>query len=132
MSESERRHVAEVMRRIGRNLRWAREIVEPNRSQFARRIGVDVSTLRNVENGSRGASVPLIRLITHTLKLPWAYVMDSNINPEPFDVELLGQIVTAHPELRQPENPDNPGNHRRRKRSSPAGIARTEAQRPRR
>ena len=54
-------------------IHWAREMIELNRLDFARKLGVDVSTIRNIETGkanpwhstgARGYSTPYASLWT--------------------------------------------------------------------
>lgn len=82
---------------IGKRVQWAREQVEPNRSEFARAIGVDVSTIRNIENGTRGASVALLQSICHSLRISFEYVLTGSLNG--VDPVLARLLVAFHPEL---------------------------------
>jgi len=85
------------MRAWGERVKWARELVEPNRSAFARRMEIDVSTIRKFEEGQRGMSVTLLDRIIHSLRLTYDYVRNGNLNG--IDLELAVRLVARHPEL---------------------------------
>lgn len=95
----------------GRRIRWAREIVEPNRLDFARKLGVDVSTIRNIENGKANPGLQLAHRIFHSLRISLSYVVDGRLNG--VDPELATMLVADHPELAPPRptspRPSNPG-----------------------
>jgi len=95
----------------GRRILWAREIVEPNRMDFARKLGVDVTTIRNIETGKTNPGLQLAQRMFHALRISLTYVVDgqlTGVNPE-----LAALLVADHPELapaRQSlQRSDNPG-----------------------
>ena len=81
----------------GERVKWARELVEPNRSAFARKMEIDVSTIRKFEDGQRGMSVALLDRVIHSLRLTWDYVRTGNLNG--IDGELAVRLATHHREL---------------------------------
>lgn len=82
---------------LGKRLKWARELVEPNRSKFAQSLGVDVSTIRNIENGSRSPSVALLLYLCHTLRISIEYLLNGELRG--VDGELAALLSVRHPEL---------------------------------
>ena len=87
----------------GLRLAWARQLVEPNRSEFARKMGVDVSTIRKIEEGSRQPSAGLLHRICHFLRITEAYYYDGNLSG--CDPQLVAMLVVQHHELRPRDNP---------------------------
>lgn len=87
----------------GLRVRWARELVEPNRAQFARKLQVDTSTIRNIENGSRNPSLELLERICHALRISPDYVVKGRFTG--VDPEMAALLAAAHPELIQKSNP---------------------------
>jgi transcriptional regulator with XRE-family HTH domain len=81
----------------GQRIRWAREIVEPNRLVFARKLGVDVSTIRNIEKGKTNPGVQLIHRICHSIRISLDYVVDGRLIG--VDPELAQCLIADHPEL---------------------------------
>lgn len=55
-----------IRARIGANVRRARERIEPNRSEFARRMGVDRTTIQKIEDGER---MPSLRNLFEIVRL---------------------------------------------------------------
>ena len=90
-------------RMLGIRLKWARVLVEPNRSDFAKSLGVDVSTIRNIENGTRGPSVQLLMAICHSLRISFEYLLQGDLRG--VDGELAALLAEQHPELRPPTDP---------------------------
>jgi DNA-binding XRE family transcriptional regulator len=84
----------------GARILWAREIVEPNRTDFARKLGVDVTTIRNIEDGKTNPGLQLAHKIFHTLRISLIYVVEGK--PEGVDPELAAILVADHPELAPP------------------------------
>ena len=88
----------ETQRKLrGERIRWARKLVEPNRREFARKLGADPSTIRNIENGSRNASVELLERICHSLRISLDYVSKGRLTG--VDPELAALLARDHPEL---------------------------------
>ena len=98
----------------GQRIRWAREILEPNRLDFARKLGVDVTTIRNIETGKTNPGLQLAQRIFHVLRISLAYVVDGELNG--VDLEMATALVARHPELTPPpptaRPPGNPGTGR--------------------
>jgi len=82
---------------IGQRIRWARELVEPNRAEFARAMGVDRSTIRDIESGRRTPSIFNIIEISHRLRVSEAYILYGSLRD--VDGELAGKLALRHPEL---------------------------------
>lgn len=89
--------VTEIQRQVGNRIRWARELVEPNRAEFARLMGVDRSTLAKIEDGSRPPSVFNVLDISHRLRVSADYILRGSLVG--VDPELAARLVRQHPEL---------------------------------
>ena len=81
----------------GTRIRWAREIVEPSRNQFGRKLGVDQTTLRDIENGSASPGIELAHRLCHSLRISLDYIVDGTFFG--VDRELAMRLVERHPEL---------------------------------
>lgn len=88
---------SEIQTDIGQRIKWARELVEPNRAEFARSLGVDRSTLQKIEDGSRAPSIFNILDICHILKVSPDYVLVGNLRG--VDGEIAARLAVSHPEL---------------------------------
>lgn len=86
-----------VQAKIGERIKWARELVEPNRAAFARAMGVDRSTLQKIEDGDRPPSVFNVIDIAHKLRVTPDYILKGTLKG--VDGELAGYLVALHPEL---------------------------------
>jgi transcriptional regulator with XRE-family HTH domain len=64
----------------GMRIKWAREIVQPNRYEFARTLGIDPSTIRNIENGKANPGPQLLHWICHSLRISLDYIVDGTLN----------------------------------------------------
>jgi transcriptional regulator with XRE-family HTH domain len=95
--------MAAKARLMGERILQAREIVEPNRSTFARAIGVDVATIRKIEDGTRVPSLFMLEHICHSLRISFDYVMDGSLNG--VDPELAVLLIERYPQLRQRPEP---------------------------
>jgi len=84
----------------GARIRWAREILEPNRLEFARKLGVDVTTIRNIETGKTNPGLQLAQRICHSLRISLAYVVDGQLSG--VDPEMAALLAADHPELAPP------------------------------
>jgi transcriptional regulator with XRE-family HTH domain len=82
---------------IGARIKWARELVEPNRAEFARLMRVDRTTLQKIEDGDRAPSIFNILEIAHRLRVPTDYLLRGTLTG--VDGELAALLVTEHPEL---------------------------------
>lgn len=65
---------------LGARLRCVREHLEPNRSEFARKVDVDVSTIRKIEDGIRGASRELLEHLAHCMGVSLDYLEWGSLN----------------------------------------------------
>jgi len=104
---------------IGMRIRWAREIMDPNRTGFARAFGFDRTALRDVESGRRPLSIFLLIELIHALKISPNYVFWGDLAG--VDGRMAARLVQAHPELA----PDGDGDDRHGTAAlAPAGKAR--------
>lgn len=107
---------------IGSRILWARELVEPNRAQFARDLGLDRSTVQKIEDGDRPPSVFNVIDFAHHLHVTTDYILIGSMRG--VDGELAAALAAAHPELGQdptfsPNTSDTataPGKHRKPKK----------------
>lgn len=81
----------------GERILWARKIVEPNRLEFSRKLGIDATTARDIETGRRNPGVELLYAICHSLRISLDYIVKGSLKG--VDPELALQLVTDHPEL---------------------------------
>jgi len=93
----------EIQAEIGERLRWAREIIEPNRAAFAREIGVDRTTVQKIEDGDRPPSVFNILSFCHALHVSPNYLLLGSM--QGMDGELAAALGARHPELGRPPHP---------------------------
>lgn len=89
--------VSDIQKAVGARIRWARELVEPNRAEFARLMRVDRSTLAKIEDGSRPPSVFNVMDISHRLRVSADYILHGSLVG--VDAELAAELVRRHPEL---------------------------------
>jgi DNA-binding XRE family transcriptional regulator len=82
---------------IGQRIRWARELIEPNRAAFSRLLDADRTTLQKIEDGERAPSVFLVIEIAHRLRVSTDYILLGSLRG--VDGELAARLVMAHPEL---------------------------------
>lgn len=87
----------EVQADVGKRIKWARELVQPNRAAFARDMGVDRSTLAKIEDGERAPSIFNVLDIAHRLRVTADYILKGTLKG--VDGELAGRLVALHPEL---------------------------------
>jgi transcriptional regulator with XRE-family HTH domain len=88
---------SDIQADIGRRIKWARELVEPNRAEFARTLGVDRSTLQKIEDGSRAPSIFNVIELSHQLRVSPDYILTGDLRG--VDGEVAGHLVRHHPEL---------------------------------
>lgn len=87
----------EVQAAIGMRIKWARELVEPNRAEFARVLGVDRTTVQKIEDGQRPPSIFNVLDFAHRLRVSPDYILTGSLRG--VDGELAGLLVSRHPEL---------------------------------
>ena len=86
-----------VQAQIGARIKWARELVEPNRAALAREMGLDKSTLAKIEDGERAPSVFNVLDLAHRLRVTPGYILTGTLTG--VDGELAALLATRHPEL---------------------------------
>jgi len=91
---------------MGDRIRWARQLVEPNRAAFARGLDVDRTTLHKIEDGERAPSVFLVAQLSHKLRVSTDYIILGTLRG--VDGELAARLLEAHPELRDHMRTDGP------------------------
>lgn len=89
--------IATIQKDIGRRIKWARQLVEPNRAAFARLMGVDRTTLQKIEDGDRAPSIFNVMEIAHRLRVTPDYILLGSLKG--VDGELAARLVALHPEL---------------------------------
>lgn len=115
-----------VAKEVGQRIRWARELVEPNRAAFARGLGVDRSTIRDIESGRRPPSIFAVLAISHSLRVTPDYCLIGRMRD--VDGELATALGKRHPELQEgalsfgiqrmePEESSDPAPKKRRARA---------------
>ena len=87
-----------VQAAIGARVQWARELVEPNRSEYARAIGVDPSTLKKIETGERAPSVFNILELSNRLRVSTDFLLKGLLTART-DEEMGLRLAALHPEL---------------------------------
>jgi transcriptional regulator with XRE-family HTH domain len=98
---------------IGARIQWVRELIEPNRSAFARTMGIDRAILRDMESGRRPPSIYAVVILSHQLKVSTDYILKGSLLG--VDGALAAKLIALHPELLSSSNPefgrssDNPG-----------------------
>jgi transcriptional regulator with XRE-family HTH domain len=88
---------SDIQADIGMRIKWARELVEPNRAKFARTLGVDRSTIQKIEEGKRAPSIFNVIEFSHQLRVTPDYILTGDLKG--VDGEVAGHLVRQHPEL---------------------------------
>lgn len=88
---------SEVQRQIGERIRRARMFVMPNRSEFARILGVDTSTLAKIESGDRPPSVFNVIDIARRLRVSTDYILLGSMRG--VDGELAALLAAEYPDM---------------------------------
>lgn len=91
------RSYTDVQREIGDRIRWARELVIPNRAEFARLEGIDPSTIAKIEDGTRPPSVFNVIGFARRLRVSADYILFGSM--QGVDSELAALLAHHHPEL---------------------------------
>lgn len=91
------RSYTDVQREIGRRITWARELVEPNRTEFARLEGIDPSTVTKIESGERPPSVFNVIGFARRLRVTADYILLGSMRG--MDGEMAALLAAHHPEL---------------------------------
>jgi transcriptional regulator with XRE-family HTH domain len=87
-----------IQKEIGNRILWARELVFPNRSEFARLLEIDGSTLAKIETGDRPPSIFNVIAIAHRLRVSTEYILRGSLLG--VDSELASLLLAHHQELR--------------------------------
>lgn len=88
---------SEIQKMIGQRIKWARELVEPNRAEFARAMGVDRTTLQKIEDGDRPPSVFNVMDLAARLRVTPNYILGGSMRG--VDGEMAALLAVEHPEL---------------------------------
>lgn len=78
-------------------MRWARELVEPNRAAFARDCGVHPTTLVKMEDGDRAPTIFVLRDYCFRLRISADFLLFGKLGQG--DRELEALLIAHHPEL---------------------------------
>lgn len=89
---------SEIQEAVGRRMAWVRELVEPNRSEAARMIGVDSSTLFKIESGDRAPSIFNVIEFANRFRVSPDFLLRGNLISET-NQELALLLAARHPEL---------------------------------
>ena len=100
---------SQMQKDMGSRIRWARQLVEPNRAAFARKLQVDRTTLHKIEDGERAPSVFLVAELSHKLRVSTDYIILGTMRG--VDGELAAQLLQAHPELHDHTRTDGPASN---------------------
>jgi transcriptional regulator with XRE-family HTH domain len=85
---------------IGMRMLWVRELVIPNRSEAAKVMGVDPSTLAKVEAGQRAPSVFLVLEYANRFRVTTDFLLRGVLRSR-MDEEMGLRLVARHRELAQ-------------------------------
>lgn len=86
-----------IQAEIGQRMRWARELVEPNRAAFARDCGVHPTTLVKMEDGDRAPTIFVLRDYCFRLRVSADFLLFGKLGQG--DRELEALLIAHHPEL---------------------------------
>ncbi len=86
-----------IQQKVGERIRWARELVVPNRAELARMMGVDRTTLQKIEDGDRPPSIFNVLDLAHRLRVTPDYILTGSMRG--VDGEIAALLVSQHPEL---------------------------------
>lgn len=88
---------SDIQREVGARILWARELVEPNRAEFARTLGLDRTTVQKIEDGDRPPSIFNVLAFAHALRVTPSYILIGSM--QGVDGELAAALAAAHPQL---------------------------------
>ena len=91
-----------IQKDIGERIGWVRELIEPNRYEAARTLGLDPSTLAKIESGDRAASIFNIISIANRYRVTADFLLRGVMSAR-MDEELALKLAALHPELVLPE-----------------------------
>ena len=91
-----------IQKKIGERIGWVRELVQPNRYEAARTLGLDPSTLAKIEAGSRAASIFNVISIANRYRCTTDFILRGVMSAR-MDDELALKLAALHPELVLPQ-----------------------------
>lgn len=89
---------SEIQAGVGERIRWVREKLIPNRSEAARVMGIDPSTLTKIEDGSRAPSIFNVIEIANRFRVSTDFLLRGLLVAKT-DYELALVLAAEHPEL---------------------------------
>ena len=101
---------------MGQRIRYVREALQLTTTEFASRLNVEETTIRYIEKGRRGPSVPLIATLCHALRITPQYLFYGDVKG--ITPSLRAALVEAHPELQWPSLPRAAGKWNRARKTS--------------
>lgn len=87
-----------VQKGVGTRIGWVREILMPNRSELARLMGIDASTLAKIEDGTRAPSIFNVIEIANRLRVSTDFLLRGLLTART-DEELALELAARHPDL---------------------------------
>jgi transcriptional regulator with XRE-family HTH domain len=87
-----------VQQGVGARIRWVRELAIPNRSEAARLLGVDPSTLAKIEDGTRAPSIFNVIEIANRFRVSTDFLLRGLLVART-DEQLALHLAAQHPEL---------------------------------
>lgn len=93
---------SKLQAQIGERMKWARELVEPNRTEVARIMGVDPSTLAKNEDGERAPSIYTVIQYANRFRVSTDYLLRGQLIGR-IDEEMRLKLAALHPELVLPQ-----------------------------
>ena len=88
---------------VGQRIRWVRELLIPNRSEAARLLGIDPSTLAKIESGDRAPSIFNVIEIANRFRVSTDFLLRGLLIAQT-DHELALTLAARHPELVLPRD----------------------------
>ena len=87
-----------VQKGVGQRIAWVREILMPNRSELARLMGIDPSTLAKIEDGDRAPSIFNVIDIANRFRVSTDFLLRGLLVAQ-MDHQLALELAARHPEL---------------------------------
>lgn len=114
-----------VQKGVGARIAWVREILMPNRSELARLMGVDPSTLAKIEDGERAPSIFNVIEIANRFRVSTDFLLRGLLTAQT-DHELALELAARHPELvlQHPRTGESTGRDQASDRSHPPMMGR--------
>lgn len=89
---------SDIQASVGERIRWVREKLIPNRSEAARVMGIDPSTLTKIEDGSRAPSIFNVIELSNRFRVSTDFLLRGLLVAKT-DYELALVLAAEHPEL---------------------------------